>query len=34
MIGIHGNGLTHQMWMKPGGVVMEMMDIGGMTLVG
>jgi hypothetical protein len=23
MIGVHGNGLTHQLWMKPGSGVVE-----------
>ncbi|ORX41230.1 hypothetical protein BD324DRAFT_648113 [Kockovaella imperatae] len=29
MLGVHGNGLTHQMWMKPGSAVLEMMTVGG-----
>ncbi|KAL0959223.1 hypothetical protein HGRIS_014501 [Hohenbuehelia grisea] len=29
VIGVHGNGLTHQMWMKPGGKVLEFYDTGG-----
>ncbi|KAJ8501871.1 hypothetical protein ONZ45_g11990 [Pleurotus djamor] len=29
MIGVHGNGLSHQMWMKPGGTVFEFFDEGG-----
>ncbi|GFZ47019.1 LOW QUALITY PROTEIN: hypothetical protein JCM24511_04245 [Saitozyma sp. JCM 24511] len=29
MIGVHGNGLTHQLWMKPGSGVVEIMDVGG-----
>ncbi|WWD20513.1 hypothetical protein CI109_104989 [Kwoniella shandongensis] len=29
MFGVHGNGLSHQLWMKPGGAVMEIMAVGG-----
>lgn len=32
MMGVHGNGLSHQLWMKPGGAVIEIMDIGGFAL--
>ncbi|WWC96889.1 hypothetical protein V866_003764 [Kwoniella sp. B9012] len=28
IIGVHGNGLTHQMWMAPGGVVIEIFPPG------
>ncbi|ORY35904.1 hypothetical protein BCR39DRAFT_512961 [Naematelia encephala] len=29
MFGVHGNGLSHQLWMKPGSGVMEIMNVGG-----
>ncbi|KAJ8689566.1 hypothetical protein PTI98_012460 [Pleurotus ostreatus] len=29
MVGVHGNGLSHQMWMKAGGTVLEFYDTGG-----
>ncbi|WVR08387.1 hypothetical protein IAU60_005442 [Kwoniella sp. DSM 27419] len=29
MFGVHGNGLSHQLWMRPGAAVMEMMPVGG-----
>ncbi|KAL0959222.1 hypothetical protein HGRIS_014500 [Hohenbuehelia grisea] len=29
LMGVHGNGLTHQMWMRPGGKVLEFFDVGG-----
>ncbi|KAF9496982.1 hypothetical protein BDN71DRAFT_1494937 [Pleurotus eryngii] len=29
MVGVHGNGLSHQMWMKAGGSVLELYDTGG-----
>lgn len=31
MIGVHGNGLSHQLWMKSGGGVLEFMFEGGFT---
>ncbi|KAL7413708.1 hypothetical protein BDY24DRAFT_49095 [Mrakia frigida] len=31
LIGVHGNGLTNEIWMKPGGAVMEIFDVGGFT---
>ncbi|KAK4687906.1 hypothetical protein P7C73_g2203, partial [Tremellales sp. Uapishka_1] len=29
MLGVHGNGLSHQLWMKPGSAVVEIMNVGG-----
>ena len=29
MLGVHGDGLSHQIWMKPGSAVLEMMNEGG-----
>ncbi|KAL7410113.1 hypothetical protein BDY24DRAFT_187218 [Mrakia frigida] len=31
LIGVHGNGLTNEIWMKPGGAVLEIFDVGGFT---
>lgn len=29
MVGVHGNGLSHQLWMRPGSGVLEIMNEGG-----
>ncbi|RXK39834.1 hypothetical protein M231_02889 [Tremella mesenterica] len=32
LVGVHGNGLSHQLWMRPGGAVLELMDTGGFAM--
>jgi len=29
LVGVHGNGLSHMLWMKPGSAVLEIMNAGG-----
>ncbi|CED83753.1 Glycosyltransferase AER61, uncharacterised [Phaffia rhodozyma] len=31
ILGVHGNGMTNELWMKPGGAVIEIFDVGGFT---
>jgi hypothetical protein len=31
MVGVHGNGLSHQLWMRPGSGLIEIMKSGGFT---
>ncbi len=32
LIGVHGNGLTHQLWMAPGGSVVEVSEVPSVSL--
>lgn len=33
-MGVHGNGLSHALWMKPGSAMLEFMMPGGFAKVG